>query len=262
MSSGWRAGKGRPSAAGQMGRYCRPAGAWRLPMPPRSAGAPRPSDAGRSRRWPWQQPCHMRRHASIASEEPPFTMKREDLKGLETTNQLTLDLFGILVGDLAGTGGKMATAAVFKHQRPDSDWRRPVDDRFADGEHGVLLLQPPENMHGDPGLRMKRVDHEAVAGMNDLLSAQVEDDDIAMNLGKPVHLINEELLLSEIQLDPLRHVRKRQDAVDIMIAAIVDQGHHELIVGDLETPEAPKAGARVHQEVQERPARRLEDVVD
>ena len=117
-------------------------------------------------------------------------------------------------------------------------------------------------MHGDAGLGVQRIDHESVAGMDDLFPPQVEDDDVAMNLGEPADLINEQLFLREVQLDPLRHIRQLEDGVDVVIAAVLDQGHHQLIVGNLEIPKAPQPGARIHQEVQERPTRRLEDVVD
>src|SRR3954454_350465 len=65
--------KKRPPSARQIAPCHRPARAERSPMPSRSAEPPELSGFGRLAQRPWQRPCHMRRHASIASEEPPFT---------------------------------------------------------------------------------------------------------------------------------------------------------------------------------------------
>ena len=64
-------------------------------------------------------------------------------------------------------------------------------------------------MHGDAGLRMQGIDR-LPAWMTS--SPQVQDDDVAMHLGKPADLIDEQLLLREIQIDPLRHVGQLEDA--------------------------------------------------
>jgi hypothetical protein len=49
------------------------------------------------------------------------------------------------------------------------------------------------------------------------------------------------------------HVGQLQDVVDAVVAAVLDQVHHQLVVADAEFAEAPQAGARVHQVVQQHP---------
>jgi hypothetical protein len=49
-----------------------------------------------------------------------------------------------------------------------------VEDRLAHGVDGVLLLAAPHHVHRHVALREHRVDHEAVAGVDGLLVAQVQ----------------------------------------------------------------------------------------
>src|SRR3712207_8501844 len=45
----------------------------------------------------------------------------------------------------------------------------------------VLLLEAPEAVDRDPALRVQRVDHEAVRRVDDLLLAEVEHHDVALD---------------------------------------------------------------------------------
>ena len=64
-----------------------------------------------------------------------------------------------------------------------------------------------------------------------------------------------------VQRDALGDVRGLEDLLDRHLQAVVDQLHHQLIVGDAELAEAPQAGARVHQVAEQDPALRVEDVL-
>jgi hypothetical protein len=64
-----------------------------------------------------------------------------------------------------------------------------------------------------------------------------------------------------VQLDALRDIGGGEDLLGAQPRARVDQLEHQLVVGDAEVAEAAEAGARVHQEGEEDPALRLEDLV-
>jgi hypothetical protein len=65
-----------------------------------------------------------------------------------------------------------------------------------------------------------------------------------------------------VKVRALLDVGQREDLVDRVVAAVVDQLHHELVVRHAEILEAPEARARVHQVVQQHPAFRVEDLVE
>jgi hypothetical protein len=155
----------------------------------------------------------------------------------------------------------VAPAAVGEHQRADVDRAGAVDDRLAHREDGVLPAQAPEDVDGDRALRVQRVDHEAVGGVDDLLAAQVEHHDRAVDGGAAPDLLGGPVGVGAVELDALGDVRAREDLLDALLGARVDELHHELVVGDPEVPEAPQAGARVHQEAEQDPAAGIEDLV-
>jgi hypothetical protein len=64
-----------------------------------------------------------------------------------------------------------------------------------------------------------------------------------------------------IESDALGDVRRGEDLVNRQLEAAVDQEHHQLIVRDAEIAEAPEASPRIHQEAQQDPALRVEDVI-
>jgi hypothetical protein len=98
--------------------------------------------------------------------------------------------------------------------------------------------------------------------MNDLLVAQVEHYDSVVHDRAAANLLDRGVGVLEVQLDPLGHVMRLEDLVDRQVEATVDQLHHQLVVGDPELPEAAQAGAGVHQEAEEDPPLRIEDVLD
>jgi len=65
-----------------------------------------------------------------------------------------------------------------------------------------------------------------------------------------------------VEVHALGNVRGGQDLLDGHGRAGVDQLHHQLVVGDAELAEAAEAGARVHQEVEQHPALRVEHLVE
>lgn len=122
----------------------------------------------------------------------------------EFRNQRFLDLARLVVIDLTGAGRPVATAAIAQAKRADIDLRTAIDDRFADGEYGVLLLEPPQYVDGDAALRKQRVDHEAVAGKDQLFIAQIEHNAIAMRARATQQLLAKQrrLLTKEVELAP------------------------------------------------------------
>src|SRR4051794_3071144 len=103
--------------------------------------------------------------AASRRSKSPLTVGRDD------PDELLLHARGILVLDLARAGRLVAPAAVLEHQRADVRARRAIEDRLADGEHRVLLLEAPQDVHRDVALGEQRVEHEAVGRVDDLLAA-------------------------------------------------------------------------------------------
>ena len=59
---------------------------------------------------------------------------------IDLGDQFLQHLCGLVVGDLAGAGGVMATTAIAQHQRADIGLAVALEDGLAAGEHRVLLL--------------------------------------------------------------------------------------------------------------------------
>ena len=116
-------------------------------------------------------------------------------------------------------------------------------------------------MDRDVLLAEDRVDHEAVGRVDDLLLAEVEHHEVLVHLGAALDLLDGLVLVGAVQLHALLHVGRLEDLVDRESHALVDQLHHELVVRDAEVAEAAEARARVHQEAEQDPAVRGEDLV-
>lgn len=153
------------------------------------------------------------------------------------------------VVDLAGAGRRMSAAAVSEAGRPDIDRRASVDDRLADREDGVLLLETPNYMHRDPALREQGVDHESIAGVDGFLVAKIKDDEVSVDGGATQDLLTKLGLMLPVEVDPLCDVRQLENLSDRMIATIVNQLHHQVVVGNAKLPESTEPGARIHQGV-------------
>jgi len=117
----------------------------------------------------------------------------------------------------------MSAAAIRKAERANIDWRASVDDRLADGKYGVLLLDSPEHMHGDPAPRKQRVDHESIARIDDLLTAKIENDKIFVNTGAAQDLFTKLRLLLAVQVNALLDVRQSENLLYRMISTVIDQ---------------------------------------
>ncbi len=105
------------------------------------------------------------------------------------------------------------------------------------------------------------VDREAVGGVDDLLLAQIEHDEVAVHRRAAPDLLLGTCRVLPVELHALAHVRRLEDLVHRHPHAVVDELHHQLVVGDAEVAEAPEARARVHEEAHEDPALGVEDVV-
>src|SRR5207247_2173065 len=141
----------------------------RRPRPPRRAwsGCARRSRtcAGRSRR------CGTAGTGWWCPDPVPLVDRSAvDVDGVD---QLFERLLGLVVLDLAGAGVLVPAAGVLEAEVPDVGLGAAVQDRLADRERGVHLLQAPQHVDRDVALRVERVDHEPVPGEDGLLVAQV-----------------------------------------------------------------------------------------
>ena len=116
-------------------------------------------------------------------------------------------------------------------------------------------------MHGNVALREKRVNHETVGAPDDILIAQIQHHQFAVHRGTAFDLLRGLGLLLKIELRPFLHVRQLQDILNEIGAAMLDKLHHQVVVADPELAEAPQAGARVHDIVEQGPALRRKDVL-
>src|SRR3569833_3730938 len=106
-------------------------------------------------------------------------------------------------GDLAGTGVHVAAAAVGQHQPADVQFGGAVQDRFAYGEHDVLLLHAVDDVHRDIGLRVQGGNHEPVDRINRLFTAEGEYDHLAVQRRPALDLLLGLRIVFEVQLDTL-----------------------------------------------------------
>ena len=153
----------------------------------------------------------------------------------------------------------MAAAAVVQHQFADVGVGTAVEDGLAGGEYRVLLLHAPHDVDRDVDLRIQRIDHEAIDGIDGVFVAQVQHREIVVNRGAAPDLLLGAVGVVEIQIDALLDVGQGQDLVDAVVPAIGDQIHHQLVVADAEFAEAAQPGARIHQVVEQHPVLRIED---
>ena len=169
----------------------------------------------------WWMPAGLSRRLPRLSIEGPepraaggLSPRARSAVGGDLRDELGEDGVGVLVVDLAGAGGVVAAAAVLEHQLADVGLRRAVEDRLAGGEDGVLLLEAPDHVDRDVRLGIQRVDHEAVGRVDDLLVAQVEHDEVAVDLRAAADLLDGALAVLVVELDALRDVGDLQDLLD------------------------------------------------
>ena len=112
---------------------------------------------------------------------------------------------------LARAGGRMAATAVLQTQFANVDLGRASEDRLADGEHRVLAAESPQQVHRDIALRIERIHHEAVAGVDRILAAQIDDHRVAVDPGAAPQLRFELGRVGTIEIDAFLDVRKLQD---------------------------------------------------
>ena len=81
-----------------------------------------------------------------------------------------------------------------------------------------------------------------------------------MHLGAAADLSHEFIVMLAIEIDPLPNVGKVQNLIDGVLPAVIDELHHQLVVGNAEFAEPAESGTRVHQERKQHPSLRIEDV--
>jgi hypothetical protein len=153
----------------------------------------------------------------------------------------------------------VSTTTILQHQLTHVGLAAAVQNGLAGGKHGVLLLHAPQHVDGDIALWKQRINHEAVGGKNGLFVAQVQHHQVLVDRGTPLHLRACLDGMVEIEIDAFDDVRQFQNIRNAVVAAVLDQVHHQLVVADAELAEAPQAGARIHQVVQQHPILGIED---
>src|SRR5215207_8692787 len=124
----------------------------------------------------------------------------------------------------------MPTTTVGEAEGTYVNGARAVEDRLADCENGILLLETPHHVHRDTSLREKRVDHEPIAGVDHFLITKVEDHQVVMHFGATNDLLPKLRLVVEVEIDPLLNVGQRKHLINGQIPAAVDEGHHQFVV--------------------------------
>jgi len=105
------------------------------------------------------------------------------------------------------------------------------------------------------------VDDEPVPGVDGILLAQVRHDQGFVLHGASHELFLELLLVREVEVDTLHDVGQFEDLVDGVLGTRIDELEHELVVGDPEIAKPTQAGAGIHQEVEQHPPPRTQDIV-
>ena len=139
-------------------------------------------------------------------------------------------LIGLVIVDLAGAGVEVAASAVAEADLADVGLRGLVEDRLAEHERGVLLFEAPCNMDRYFYLRMHRIYHESISGIDGLLVPKIYNSHLVIYLHKPFKLLLEKVLLLEIHIDAFLHVGKLEHLVNIVIHAVINELHHKVIV--------------------------------
>lgn len=152
-------------------------------------------------------------------------------------------------------------AAVIKAQLTDIGIAGAAKVRSTDSQDGILLLEPPHDVDGNIALGVKRVDHKAVGGVDSLFIAQVEHHQIAVYPGAAMDQLLGFFLVIVVSLDAFAHIVQGQNLINRVLLAVVDQLHHQLIVGDPEFTETPYFSPRIDDEIQQHPALRVKNLV-
>src|SRR5262249_54484373 len=97
-------------------------------------------------------------------------------------------------------------------------------------------------MHGNTALGKQSVDHESVARIDDLLTAEIQHDKIFVDAGAAQDLLTKLRLVLEVQVHALLDIRQSENFVYRMISTVVDQRHHQFVVGNTELPKPTKPG--------------------
>jgi hypothetical protein len=97
--------------------------------------------------------------------------------------------------------------------------------------------------------------------VNDFLVAEVEHQHTTVQGRAAADLLDGRIGVLAVERDALRDVRGGKDLLDRQLQTAIDELQHELVVRDAELAEPAETGARIHQEAQENPAPRVEDVL-
>ena len=116
-------------------------------------------------------------------------------------------------------------------------------------------------MDGYLDFRMHRVYHETVSGVDRLFFPEINHDDFIIDLSNPCQLLLEELLLFKVQVHALLYIRQFKNFFYTVVDAVIDQFHHQIVIRDTESTETPQSGARIHQEIQQHPVSRIQNLL-
>ena len=95
-------------------------------------------------------------------------------------NQFLQDPFGRVIADLAGARGAVAATVIGKTEFTHIGAAAPVEDRFANGKHGVLFFQSPQYVDRNVALGEQRIHHKPIANVDRFFLLEVDNDQILM----------------------------------------------------------------------------------
>ena len=164
----------------------------------------------------------------------------------DSRDQFRADAFRVVVLDLAGARVFVPASALAQHQLADVESRTPIEDRLANREYRVCVVLASQHVHRDPCFGEQGVDHEAVAGKDGDLVAEIQDDEVPLRYTTALELSDEIGLLLLIERDAFLDVGNFENLFDVPESAVVDQIEHQLLIRRPEGMEASESGAGIH----------------
>ena len=92
-------------------------------------------------------------------------------------------------------------------------------------------------------MRELGIDRKATAGVDHVFVAQVQYHQVVVHGAAALQLILKQLFLALVQIDALLEIIHCQNLLDRVVAASIDQAHHQLVVGNTELAKAAQAGS-------------------
>ena len=145
----------------------------------------------------------------------------------------------------------MTTTAILQHQFTNIRLVTAINNRFTNRKNRILLLPTPHHMHGDIRRRVQSINHKTIAGVKHVFFAQIKQNQIAILLGTTMQLFDIGFSMFVIKINTLCNIRKGQNLLHIFVKPhVINQRHHQIIVGNAEITKPPQTRPRIHQKRQ------------